>query len=411
MATAKTKVQSLSTKFNVDLRKAMRARLVEREDAIGVFILALVAGTHAFWQGPPGIAKSHLVEVGIGFIDDLTPDEYFHMLMMKSTTREDVFGPLRLSLLKEDRYAYKSEGFLPVAKIAFIDEMWKGNSAILNALLWATNERLYRNDGKVERIPLHSMFIASNEFPESDELLAIYDRFPLRQVLEDIHENGNFVGMLSLSDAPQDKIVSWSEVEQAKKEVDAVTIPGDVLEALADVRDKLKAMSIFPSSRRFMISRSIVKARAWLDGETEADIEHLRPLKHVLWVEPDQFKKVDELVTGLSNPIDLEVMEIQAGLSGLSSELDKVIADPGDAVQARRKCTEIFDKIEITMEEMRGINKRLKGSKRRSDKMSVAKEQMVGLMDRLLVKGLKMSPEQIAETRLTAFGDLDEDDE
>lgn len=409
MAVPKTKPLPLSEKFDILMRREMRTRLVEMDDEIEIFLLALVAKQHACFIGSPGIAKSFLVETGISLIDDLGPSDYFHTLMMKSTTPEAIFGPLMLSLLKEDRYVFMPDGFLPSAKIAFLSEAWKANNAILNALLWATNERLYRNDGKVIDLPLWSMFIDSNEFPQGDELNAIYDRFILRRVVQPIQEPGNFVSMLKLAPAPIVPAVTWAEVEQAHKEMEAVTVPNDVLEALADIKSTLKEKSILPSDRRFKKSLDIVKAAAWLKGFTEADIEHLRPLRHVLWTDEAHINEVDGLMIGLSNPIDLEIMDIMKGLSQVSIEVERTISDPGDRDLMRRACTAQFGKVEEAMGDLKKINARLKGSSRRSEKLETAKEQVLGLIRRLLTKGFEMSEQEIEDNNLATFSDLDGD--
>lgn len=388
----------LQTKFEA-LATGMKARLIERDEEIEIFQLALLARTHAFLQGEPGIAKSLLVEVGIALIDGLEPDDYFHILFMKSTTREDVFGPLALSLLKQDRYKYVEAGFLPAAKIVFGDEFWKANGAIQNALLWATNERLYRNDGKVQTIPLHTMIIASNEFPDSDELLAIYDRFPLRRVVRSVVEPGAFINMLKVSGGPKTHgtVITWDEIEQACLEVEQVKIPGDVLEALSDVREQLREKSIYPSDRRFVQSLAIVRAAAWMNGESEADVSDLRVLRHVLWTDPESFPAVDELLTGMSNPLDLEIMKIQEDLSKLSREVDAVCADQVDEEMRQRTGAQIYEKIESAKDELKDIAGRSKGTKRRSAKLHPATEQVMTLTNRLLVKVFGTTEEQIAK--------------
>lgn len=75
-----------------------------------------------------------------------------------------------------------TEGYLPKASVAFIDEIFKANSAILNTLLTILNERLYDNGSTRETVPLLCLVGASNELPESEELDALYDRFLLRKV-------------------------------------------------------------------------------------------------------------------------------------------------------------------------------------------------------------------------------------
>jgi MoxR-like ATPase len=64
--------------------------------------------------------------------------------------------------------------------VAFLDEVWKSNSAILNSLLAIVNERVHHEAGHAVPVPLLSLFGASNETPEDDSLNALYDRFLLR---------------------------------------------------------------------------------------------------------------------------------------------------------------------------------------------------------------------------------------
>ena len=68
--------------------------------------------------------------------------------------------------------------------MAFVDEIFKANSAILNTLLTILNERLFDNGSERVRVPLLCMVGASNELPESEELDALYDRFLFRKVRE-----------------------------------------------------------------------------------------------------------------------------------------------------------------------------------------------------------------------------------
>src|SRR5262245_66505053 len=69
---------------------------------------------------------------------------------------------------------------LPEAEFVFLDELFNANSAILNNLLTVLNERVYRRGAEVHRLPLLSLFSASNHLPEDDALKALFDRFLLR---------------------------------------------------------------------------------------------------------------------------------------------------------------------------------------------------------------------------------------
>src|SRR5204863_2828154 len=77
-------------------------------------------------------------------------------------------------------YRRRNEGMIPEAEVVFLDEIFKSNSAILNALLTLLNERKFNNGGTVVDVPLLSVFGASNEVPQDESLVAIFDRFLLR---------------------------------------------------------------------------------------------------------------------------------------------------------------------------------------------------------------------------------------
>ena len=56
----------------------------------------------------------------------------------------------------------QTEGYLPAASVAFIDEVFKANSAILNTLLTILNERLFDNGADRVRVPLVCLARASS---------------------------------------------------------------------------------------------------------------------------------------------------------------------------------------------------------------------------------------------------------
>ena len=56
--------------------------------------------------------------------------------------------------LENDEYVRKIAGYLPTAEVAFVDEIFKANSAILNALLTLLNERLFDNGNQRFPVPL-----------------------------------------------------------------------------------------------------------------------------------------------------------------------------------------------------------------------------------------------------------------
>src|SRR5438034_67658 len=106
--------------------------------------------------------------------------------------------------------------------IVCLDEFFKSNSAILNALLTLLNERRYTSGGVVMKCPLLSCFGASNEVPTDETLTAIFDRFLLR-IRSDNLDAYHFQDLLtkgvqheihSLTDAPVQPLASAKEIQE-----------------------------------------------------------------------------------------------------------------------------------------------------------------------------------------------------
>ena len=57
-------------------------------------------------------------------------------------------------------------------RIAFLDEIFKASSSILNALLTILNERKYHNGAEVQDVPMQALIAASNELPTGQEELS-----------------------------------------------------------------------------------------------------------------------------------------------------------------------------------------------------------------------------------------------
>ncbi len=175
---------------DMDRINAARARIVDyytrlneyflkRGDLLKLMMVAVAAQEPMLFIGRPGTAKSLLVSVfcqGMG----MKPDEYFEYMLTKFTEPSEIMGPVDIQQLKEGKYLRKVEGHLPTSKIAFLDEIFKANSAILNVLLTVINERKYYQEGKPMPVPLVCMFAASNEIPDFGEFDALKDRFIIK---------------------------------------------------------------------------------------------------------------------------------------------------------------------------------------------------------------------------------------
>ena len=109
-------------------------------------LVAAVAQEPLLLVGPPGTAKSDLV---LKFKDalGLADEDYFEYMLTRFTEPSEIIGPIDISQLREGRYIRREQGKLPTARLAFLDEIFKSNSAILNILLTIINERKFYQDG------------------------------------------------------------------------------------------------------------------------------------------------------------------------------------------------------------------------------------------------------------------------
>src|SRR5438876_88871 len=101
-------------------------------------------------------------------------------MLTRFSEPNEIFGPVDIVRLREGVVATVTSGMLPEAEFVFLDELFNANSAILNNLLTVLNERVYRRGAETHRLPMLSLFSASNHLPEDEALQALFDRFLLR---------------------------------------------------------------------------------------------------------------------------------------------------------------------------------------------------------------------------------------
>ena len=160
-------------------RESLAHYFVQKQQLIDLMVIAAIAQEPVLLVGPPGTAKSDLV---LKFKDaiGIQEEDYFEYMLTRFTEPSEIIGPIDINRLREGRYIRREEGKLPTARLAFLDEIFKSNSAILNILLTIINERKFYQDGQPQPVHLRILFAATNEIPEQGELSALKDRFVLK---------------------------------------------------------------------------------------------------------------------------------------------------------------------------------------------------------------------------------------
>ncbi len=271
---------------------AMTAGLIERDEPARLLVLAVLAQEHVLLVGPPGTAKSELARrlhavAGRG--------RYFERLLTKFSVPEEIFGPLSIRGLERDEYKRLTEGYLPTATVAFLDEIFNANSAILNALLTLLNEREFDNGASRERCPLATVVGASNGVGDGPELAALQDRFLFRCFVEPVSAEA-FARLLELGEAPErgEAAIDASDVEVAQSGARAVRIGPAALHVLDAVRRTLAAKDVYVSDRRWRKVAHALRVACYVDGRDEVALQDAFLVPHCLWNRVEQREVVSE---------------------------------------------------------------------------------------------------------------------
>src|SRR5437868_9300778 len=178
--------EDLGERLRGEVIEPLKQRFVGRDEVVDLIALAVVAGEHLFLYGPPGTAKSALIRQ----FAQAVRGSYFEYMLTRFSEPNESFGPIDIVRLREGVVVTVTAGMLPEAEFVFLDELFNANSAILNNLLTVLNERVYRRGVEVHRLPLLSLFSASNHLPDDEALRALFDRFLLRCHVSNLEQIG-----------------------------------------------------------------------------------------------------------------------------------------------------------------------------------------------------------------------------
>lgn len=284
-------IQNLLARVN-EIRKDLALRFIEREPLIRAQILAYNVRGNLSVIGPAGTVKSMLTkEIARMYGYDVMSEEafeYFYKALNAYTTPSELFGPPALD--EEGAMYQDTYRMLPEARVGFLDEGFKANSACLNGLLEILNERTF--DGVP--VPMESITIASNELPEgiegglagagSQNLQAMWDRMIVRTEVRPVSRKNMRHLMLRGGEVAPATVEPLTTKERLTLQalVAHVNIPVEVLETATEITLDLRDVIDGISDRRAMKIPKILQGHALACGRMEVTLGDLEILPDAL---------------------------------------------------------------------------------------------------------------------------------
>jgi len=351
------------------IERELVASLIERDEVIRAALVALLARQHLFLLGPPGTAKSHLI---IELARRVSPAggaglRGFTYLMTRFTTPEELFGPVSVSGLKQDEYRRITAGKLVEAELVFLDEIFKASSAVLNALLKIANERLFNNGPQEMQVPLISLFGASNELPQGNDLEALWDRFLLRLKVDYVSDAGfsKFIqavasklaagGNGGAPSAVQPQTLLQSELLALQQRAGQVSVPGVTLSLVERLRKDLAGKGVTVSDRRWGQTLDVLQAHALLEGRDAVTEDDLAILKHSLWQTPEQQAEVGKLIARLGNPLNSKAVDLGDQAASVHQEGMQAHNDAGTTDKKVAAAIEAYGKLKTILNKLQEL--------------------------------------------------------
>lgn len=339
-----------------NFENVLSSGFIGREEEARVISLSLITKQHTVFIGEPGTAKSALLRRA----SQLISCKYFYYLLSKYTLPDELIGAIDPLAYKQGKFVRNIANKIPQANIVFIDEIFKGSSETLNALLNIMNEKIFVDvDGTVYQCPLHSLFGASNELPTDSELAAFYDRFLLRQFVKPIDTTKleNAIILNLSKNNPATPILSLDTLNRVYDEITAFMQSN--ASAIAKVVSQLTILSrqngIFVSDRTACSSLHLPRLVASYSLVYGVDLKKsaIAVSKYIL-PNPEALEQYNKMLDSLLPPeirTAQEKLEV-AKTAATAGKLDDAERNALEAIQALQNIVNQPEKLELMRNEV-----------------------------------------------------------
>jgi MoxR-like ATPase len=340
-----------------DVLNSVKQTFVGKDEIIDLIGIGLIAKENAYLLGPPGTAKSAIVREVSKSIEG---GKNFEYLLTRFTEPSEIFGPFDIRKLKDGDLVTNIEGMMPQASLVFLDEIFNANSALLNGLLMALNEKIFRRGKETIQLPALMFIGASNILPEEEALNALLDRFLIRvkcdyvdtDLLEQVLKAG---WKLENRDTGETSLVEPGDVKLLQEACRKVDL-SDIIPTYVNLVHNLRNTGIKVSDRRAVKCQNLIAASAIISGRAKATLSDLWVMKYI-WDTEEQI----EILAGIVNTIiegdesddqhpqatmrqtpnadllmqDIQDLQSKWGSDGLTYDQQNVIKDKLRYIQSR----------------------------------------------------------------------------
>lgn len=336
----------------------VKETFIGKNEIIDLLGITLLARENAFLLGPPGTAKSAIVRA---LSKGVTDGKNFEYLLTRFTEPNEIFGPFDIRRLKEGDLITNTEGMMPEASMVFLDEIFNANSAILNSLLMALNEKIFRRGKETKKLPALMFVGASNLLPEDETLNALLDRFLVRvkcdYVDPDLLNEVLLAGWKLENAAGDSPSITSDEVRALQADCRKIDLT-PIRKEYVDIIHSLRNTGINVSDRRAVKIQNLIAASALMCGRDAAIVSDLWVLKFI-WDTEEQI----EILEGIINRV---IENDSSGKAHPQAVFNKA-PNPEEVMKEVQYLSEKWDDSTLSFEEQNVIKDKLRYVQTRCD--------------------------------------------
>jgi MoxR-like ATPase len=279
----------------------------------------MLSKNHIFLVGEPGVGKTYIINIALRALKEV---KYFEYLIMGHTKPEEIFGTMIVN--DDGTVFYDTENSILDSHFVMMDEMYKGHSEILNSMLGVTsNERIFHMRGRgTVKVPLLTLFSASNEFPSDQSLNAFDDRIPVRYRVERIKDPDNYRRYLKGDfDKSKDVSVELSidDIHHISYCAQNIEISDDIVNIYGELKRRILQDRVKMSDRKMLTALNILKVSAYLNNRDFLNYSDFFLMFHIAWRNDNEKRKIEEILIQL---LYGDKQEVDSELAKYSNHLD-----------------------------------------------------------------------------------------